>query len=542
MRSIASWLTGRFILFLVLMAAIAVVQSGTVRLPCVIGCGDVDDGDWISADDLERQLETTLKEAQTRLGANLGDFSKWTAAKRSKELERRRDRLGEVIAELAKEPGFLDKYRPTAIVGRYRLELEQATLNGEIGVLQAHIDIDQLKKAGRIMVPKRTAIRVTRAACLNANRAVRDYNARGYWENLVRDPRGTEAKRLTSVAAQRCGIYNAKVKRRREGLQQARERNARIKEAQRKLELQQARARSILAELKSPEFKNTIADIATKAALALMAIIMMPYVIRTFLYYVLAPLAQMCPAIRLHVGEGTPVPVPLSAPSRVSHSVRLGDGEELLVRQGYLQTTSTEGTKATRWLLDYWHPFSSLASGLAFLTRIRGKEEATTISATRDGFAELTQIDLPAGAVCILHPRALVAVVQPVGSPIPIRSHWRLFSLNAWLTLQLRYFSFHGPGHLIVMGGRGIRVEQAESGRVFAQDQLVGFSADLAYSVTRTETFAPYLFGREPLLKDKVEAGSGILVIEEAPLSMRRGEIRRGLEGMADAGMKALGL
>ena len=123
-----------------------------------------------------------------------------------------------------------------------------------------------------------------------------------------------------------------------------------------------------------------------------------------------------------------------------------------------------------------------------------------------------------------------------------IRSHWRIFSLNAWLTMQLRFFSFHGPGRLIVKGGRGIRVERADKGRIFAQDQLVGFSADLAYSVTRTETFAPYLFGQEPLLKDRVEGGSGLLVIEEAPLSMRSGRERRGLEGMIDAGLKAFGL
>jgi hypothetical protein len=124
-----------------------------------------------------------------------------------------------------------------------------------------------------------------------------------------------------------------------------------------------------------------------------------------------------------------------------------------------------------------------------------------------------------------------------------ITSHLRLFSLNAWLTMQLRFIVFHGPGCLVVRGGRGVRVEPAAAGRIFGQNQLVGFSADLAYSVTRTETFAPYLFGREQLFKDKVEQGAGILIIEEAPFAGRHGgEVRRGLEGAFDAGMKALGL
>ncbi|WP_230281102.1 AIM24 family protein [Croceicoccus sp. Ery15] len=315
-----------------------------------------------------------------------------------------------------------------------------------------------------------------------------------------------------------------------------------IASAQRRLQEQERAAREALETVRAPARRDMIVDIATKAALALMAIIAMPFLIRIVLYFVLAPLAAMRPSIRMPALGGSGVAIPLPEPSRVSIPVRLDAGEELLVRQGYLQSSSAAGVKSTRWLFDYLHPFSSLAAGLSFLTRIRGAGEATTVSATRDGFAELAAIDLPTGAACVLHPRALVGVVQPVGQPIAIRSHWRLFSVNAWLTMQLRFFSFHGPGRLIVKGGRGIRVERAERGRIFAQEQLVGFSADLAYSVTRAETFAPYLFGLEPLLKDKVEAGSGILVIEEAPLSMRAGKAGKGLEGMIDAGLKVFGL
>ena len=231
-----------------------------------------------------------------------------------------------------------------------------------------------------------------------------------------------------------------------------------------------------------------------------------------------------------------------AAPSATSVAVRLQPGEELLVRQDYLQTSSDSGPKGTQWFLDWKKPITSLATGLTFLTRIRGEGETTTISATKDGLAEVTVVSLPTGSSCVLHPRAIAAVAQPVSQPLRIVSHWRLSSLNAWLTLQFRYLVFHGPARLVLKGGRGVRVEAAERGRVFGQDQLVGFSADLAYSVTRTETFWPYFVGREQLLKDRVIAGKGVLIVEEAPFTARNGGVRRGLEGMIDAGMKVFGL
>ena len=140
---------------------------------------------------------------------------------------------------------------------------------------------------------------------------------------------------------------------------------------------------------------------------------------------------------------------------------------------------------------------------------------------------------LPDGAACVLQPRALAAVAQPIRRPLRITRHWRLGSLNAWLTLQLRYLVFHGPARLVLKGGRGVRVESAERGRVFGQDQLVGLPADFAYSVTRAETFWPYFLGREQLLKDRTMPGKGVLIIEEAPLTVRSGEVRRGLEGFS---------
>ncbi|MGB3167524.1 MAG: hypothetical protein WBA68_12200, partial [Alteraurantiacibacter sp.] len=223
-----------------------------------------------------------------------------------------------------------------------------------------------------------------------------------------------------------------------------------------------------------------------------------------------------------------------------------GKGEELLVRQSYLQSSPAGAEMRTRWLLNWRNPLTSLASGMAFLTRGRGEGLRFGISARDDPFAEIARIDLASGGAMVMQPRALAAVVQPVGKPMQIRSRWRLLSLHAWLTFQLRYLVFYGPGALIVKGGRGVKVEQAEAGRRFGQDQLVGFSAHTAYTVTRTETFLPYFFGREPLFLDRVAdtdaAEPGVLVIEEAPMAGRRKGVRGGLEGAFDAVLKAFGI
>lgn len=352
------------------------------------------------------------------------------------------------------------------------------------------------------------------AARAEANRADRNLRALIAAERRLRDARAIAAQ---SAAAIRAGL---------------------LAESQR---LERDLAGSVPERLGGWAARVDLAGKVRAAALILLGIVLMPFAIRTLFYYVLAPFAERRRAIRL--GDAGQPAVTVAAPTATSIGIRPAPGEELLVRQGFLQSSARGGAKATQWLLDWRHPISSIAAGLTFLTRISAHESAlTTVSAIDDAFAEVAMIDLPEGTACVLQPRALVGVVQPAGRPLRIRGRWRLTTLAAWLTMQLRFLVFHGPARLIVKGGRGIRVEAAERGRVFGQDQLVGFSTDLAYSVTRTETFAPYLFGRESLLKDQVAEGGGVLIVEEAPSVGRKRGVRHGLEGLMDAGLKVFGI
>jgi uncharacterized protein (AIM24 family) len=145
----------------------------------------------------------------------------------------------------------------------------------------------------------------------------------------------------------------------------------------------------------------------------------------------------------------------------------------------------------------------------------------------------------------VVQPRALAGVIKPIGPALRITRHWRLASLHAWLTLQLRYLVFHGPCTLVLKGCRGVRAERPQPGspRLIDQSATLGFSANLEYRNTRSETFVAYLRGKESLFNDLFAGGPGVFVYEEMPAGGRRGGLLgRGIEGALDAALKTFGI
>lgn len=497
----------------------------------------------MSPAEVSREFQRLKQESVDGLKKSGDEIAGYSASAVDARLAQARTELAMVSAELARKQGWFASIRPQSILDRKQLELRQAAVQGEIRLLERARDRHALRaELQGVMAPTEAWLAAAKQRCDAANAEVHRFNARPSLERSVLVALRDEARRLTETAKARCGEYVRQVETRKAALKKVQALQVRLTQAQAAYATAGGEAQEAMSRV-GISLAGTVRSVLIKAAILLLGIIVTPYAIRLVFYYGLAPLAERRPAIRLPWPGGSRLAA-LAVPQRSTTSapIKLGAGEELLVRQGFLQSTSSAGAKSTRALLDWRHPLSSLASGLTFLTRIEGEGETTTVSAVRDPFAEVTVLDLPPGAACVLQPRALAAVAQPVGRPVRITSHWRLGSLHAWLTLQLRYLMFHGPARLVIKGGRGVRVERAERGRVFGQDQLVGFSADLAYSVTRTETFWPYFVGLEALLKDKVEAGEGVLVIEEAPLAGDRGPARRGLEGAADVMLKAVGL
>ncbi|RJX30743.1 MAG: hypothetical protein C4516_08270 [Oxalobacter sp.] len=282
--------------------------------------------------------------------------------------------------------------------------------------------------------------------------------------------------------------------------------------------------------------------------------LMTPLMIKTFLYFVLAPLVSRRRAVCLmpgasgslhgshgiHSTDGRARSI-----SAVSQEIAIDADQELLVHSEYLQSTSVSGKKDTKFLLDWSIPLTSLLAGLVTLTRIRGASHAScVISSTKDPLSEVGVIEIPEGAAVVIQPRYLVGIVKRVDAPISITRRWQLKSLNAWLTLQIRYFIFHGPTKLIVKGCRGIRVERAAAGRGINQAAMIGFSANLMYAPRRCDTFVPYLRGKQELFNDHFSGEDGHFIYEEMPNEGKKSTLLfgRGLEGLLDTFMRIFGI
>lgn len=287
------------------------------------------------------------------------------------------------------------------------------------------------------------------------------------------------------------------------------------------------------------------------ALVILVGALAMPLVLKTFFYFVLAPLASRLPPVRILAEAGGDEGGDVLAkpePSSVSTAIDVGAGEELLVQADFLQSSSRTASHRTQWFLNARLPFASLASGMFALTRIRPEGATATrvvVSSQQDPLGEVGVVTLPEGSAIVLQPRALAGVVKPVAEPLRISRHWRLGSLHAWLTLQLRYLVFHGPCRLVLKGCRGVRAEAPQPGqpRLVNQAATLGFSAGLGYQTTRCETFIAYLRGKEDLFNDLFSGGPGWYFYEERPADSRRaGLTGRGLQGLVDAGLKAFGI
>lgn len=307
---------------------------------------------------------------------------------------------------------------------------------------------------------------------------------------------------------------------------------------ERQIALQDLRAGNWFSRLSQP-----LLDILPTALLILVGAIFTPLAIKALFYFVLAPLAARRPPVKLlpsSLGE-----LALEAgQSAVSREMTVDAAHELLLHPDFLQSASTAGHTDTCWLLNRRFPLTSLASGMVALTRIRTTAPATyVVSATQDAHSEIGVLVVPAGAALVMQPHNLVGVLQPRGVPVRITSHWRLGSLHAWLTMQLRYLAFHGPAQLIVQGCRGVRVEAAHTGRSVSQAATIAFNANLGYSTRRCETFVAYVRGKQALLNDSFQGDKGFYVYEEMPHSSQRNSgAARWLEGLTDSLLKVFGI
>ncbi|MGK5055933.1 hypothetical protein ACQ4WY_03195 [Janthinobacterium sp. LB2P49] len=297
-------------------------------------------------------------------------------------------------------------------------------------------------------------------------------------------------------------------------------------------------------------WRAPVMDVAPTAALLVLSAILLPVAIKAFFYFVLAPIASRLPPLSIARElqmAGSSLPLPPHGESRissVSQALQLNPGQQMLIHPEYLQSSPVSTRKRTQWLLDWRFPFTSLAAGMVALTRLHSDATASvTISASDDPLLEVAIVHLPAGSALVFQPRGLVGLICDSGQPLAISCHWRLGSLHAWLTLQLRFVVFRGPVTLIVRGCRGVRLERAGQGRSISQSATLGFTTDVLYSTLRSETFIPYLRGQQALLNDRFDGANGVYLYEETPRHGKQpGKVGSWFEGLTDALLKVFGI
>lgn len=281
--------------------------------------------------------------------------------------------------------------------------------------------------------------------------------------------------------------------------------------------------------------------------------ILVPVLIRTLFFYLLAPLASKRPAIVIDAtdsgmvrgrklnGDDSNAEGVISA---VSRRLTLTPDTELLIHSAFTQSQPVGAKVNTQILFSWRYPITSIAAHLYMLKRFRSNDEAKiVVSSTCDPLDEVAIVDVPEGSAMVMQPRSLAGVMYRAGDPPPIQSHWRFSSLHAWLTLQLRYLSFHGPVTLVVRGCRGVSLEHAGSGRSVSQAATLGFSANAQYGTVRAEPFMSYLKGEQSLFQDCFAGPNTYYLYEETPRYLKNGKSSRNpFEAMIDAGLKVFGI
>lgn len=278
-----------------------------------------------------------------------------------------------------------------------------------------------------------------------------------------------------------------------------------------------------------------------------------PAAIRTVFYFVLAPQAARRPPIVIRKTNS----ISLSSPridqqtgrnssliSAVSQQVTLAPEYEMLIRPDYCQSQPTGVLVTTKLLFNWQHCVMSIAAHLWMLKRLRATQAADiVVSSTVDALDEVALVEIAPGESLVLQPRGLIGVMYKSGQRPTVRSHWRIGTLHAWLTCQLRYLVFEGPATLIVKGCRGVRLESAAASRTISQEATLGFSTNAYYSTVRAEPFLPYLRGTQPLFHDKFEGVNAYYLYEEVPRNARSNKRNHNpMEMLFDASLKAFGI
>jgi hypothetical protein len=268
------------------------------------------------------------------------------------------------------------------------------------------------------------------------------------------------------------------------------------------------------------------------------------------MYFIVAPIIVRGRPVRLDVAAK---PMPAVGRSEVAVDLGLDAGERLWIKEKFLQASDEGLRRKTRYVLDWRLPLTCLATGLIELVEMSNAAPTATdlrvtLSNQADPHSELAVITLAEGAALVLRPSYLAGAIVGGGKRLDIRRRWQLFRWQAWVTLQFRFFEFHGPCRLIVAGSRGVRAENLVDrvgpdvpARRTNQDATLGFTPNLDYRPVRAETFWSYYRGMNPLFDD-LFVGRGIFLCQQVASDGEARQARKFWSGVWAGVLKVFGL
>lgn len=304
---------------------------------------------------------------------------------------------------------------------------------------------------------------------------------------------------------------------------------------------------AIQAEVKGPYLREAIVLVVKCLAGAALLWLL----VKLLFYRCLAPRASHAEPIRLVPEAEGKADIASRDPgssanrdggSPVLLNIKVGTGSVVALRPEFFHSATEQcdvsaGAVANRECLS-----ASVLANLWNLTEIRSKSEGlVTVSTGGLPLQEVAIVDIPTrSAVCVL-PAHIVGLLYNDQARPSISKHLRLFNLQAWLTLRFRYLVFHGPVRLIMMGCRGLLLQPVNQERSVPHAHMVGFSANLEYRVTQTETFWAYVTKKKQLIRDRFTGGPGVLIVERVPSGWKRRGVReKGLDGAVETTIDVL--
>jgi uncharacterized protein (AIM24 family)/uncharacterized protein YoxC len=246
----------------------------------------------------------------------------------------------------------------------------------------------------------------------------------------------------------------------------------------------------------------------------ILAIVFGPILWKAFAYWIIGGIAGRIQPIKFE-NKNTDLTGPEISESKPALRVELRPGEELILKEDFLQGVTGDLKRKTQYFWRKSFPVLSFIAGLVMMTRIKAGKKGgkVTISAQSESFLEVCRIGLGDGETYVFRPGFMVAYIGGDAEP-KISCVYRL-RLQNWLTLRFRYFMVTGPGVIFLSAGRGFHKEYAEDDMVTVdRDMPALVSPGMDFGTRKAETFWSYALGKNALFDDQF-SGSGLILCQQ---------------------------